>query len=84
MRKVNSKIEDIISQIQSLKGKDVELEITKGRKKTIKYSGKIECVYPSIFTVRSYEGDGKNAFSYSYSEVLCGDVSLMAQEKMQG
>lgn len=76
MRKVNSSINDIIAQVQALKGKDVSLEINRGRNKTIQVSGLVECIYPSIFTVRLPE-NGKS-LSYSYADVLCGEVSLKA------
>lgn len=82
MRKVNSKIEDIINQIKELKGQNVNMEITRGRKKTIKYLGQIENTYPSIFTVKSHE-DNQTSFSYSYADVLCGDVSLTIEENQE-
>lgn len=73
MRKVNSSIDDIIDKIKNLQGKNIDLEITRGRKKTQKISGVIENIYPSIFTIRDTE---KNSFSYSYADVLCGVVNL--------
>lgn len=79
MRKVNSNINDIIRQVESLKGKDVSLEINRGRKKTLFVSGFIESIYPSIFTVKSED----SSYSYSYADVLCGDVMLKpAKEKI--
>lgn len=74
MRKVNSTINDIIAQIEALKGKDVSLEINLGRNKIVHVLGLVESTYPSIFTVRLQE-NGKS-MSYSYADVLCGDVSL--------
>jgi len=82
MRKVNSKIEDIINQIKQLKGQNVNMEITRGRKKTVKYEGIVERIYPSIFTVRSLS-DNTSSFSYSYADVLCGDVNINANEKLE-
>lgn len=76
MRKVNLTIDQIIEKIKNYKGKNVDLEVTRGRKKTIKLEGIIESVYPSIFTVKTEE----NAYSYSYADVLCGDVSLSLKE----
>ena len=76
MRKVNSKIEDVIEQIQRLKGKSVDLEVSRGRKKTLKISGVIESLYPSIFTVRC---EGQGPFSYSYADVLCGEVKVACE-----
>ncbi len=81
MRKVGSKIEDIINEIKTLQGSDIDLEITKGRKKSIKYSGTIENIYPSIFTVRSLS-DKLISHSYSYADVLCGDVSFALKQKL--
>ena len=79
MRKVNSSIIDIIEQIKALKGKDVSLEINRGRNKTVQVFGNVESIYPSIFTVRLPE-NGKSV-SYSYAEVLCGDVSFKTSEE---
>ena len=74
MRKVNTSVINIIKEIENLKGEDIYMEINKGRKKIEKYQGKIENIYPSIFTVNL--GDGKTSVSYSYSEVLCGNVVI--------
>jgi len=78
MRKVNTNINDIINKIKNLQGQSIDLEITKGRKKTIKYNAIIENIYPSIFTVRNSEN--KNSFSYSYADVLCGNVCFKEVE----
>ena len=74
MRKVNSNVKTVIEEIERLKGSNISMEINKGRRKIEKYQGIIENVYPSIFTVNI--GDGKNPMSYSYTEVLCGDVVI--------
>ena len=80
MRKVNSNIEDIINQIKELKGQNIDLEVTRGRKKAMKYTATIENIYPSIFTVRSVNNN-KNAYSYSYADVLCGAVNFKESEQ---
>lgn len=74
MRKVNTNVSTVIEEIEKLKGSSISLELNKGRRKIEKYQGIIENVYPSIFTVNI--GDGKNPLSYSYNEVLCGDVVI--------
>ena len=75
MRKVEMDIRDIILKIKALKGENVQMEVQKGRNKIEKYKGVIESVYPSIFTVKLIDDMGlKNSLSYSYTEVLCGDV----------
>ncbi len=74
MRKVSSNVSKVIEEIERLKGSSISMEINKGRRKIEKYQGIIENVYPSIFTVNI--GDGRNPLSYSYTEVLCGDVVI--------
>lgn len=74
MRKVNYSVQTVIEEIERLKGSSISMEVSKGRRKTEKYQGIIENVYPSIFTVNI--GEGKNPLSYSYTEVLCGDVVI--------
>ena len=74
MRKVNTSVSTVIEEISKLKGSNISMQINKGRKRIEKYQGIIENVYPSIFTVNI--GDGKNPMSYSYTEVLCGDVVI--------
>lgn len=74
MRKVNYNVKTVIDEIERLKGSSISMEINKGRRKIEKYQGIIENVYPSIFTVNI--GEGKNPLSYSYTEVLCGDVVI--------
>ena len=57
------------------KGENVKMEISKGRNRVEKYTDVIESVYPSIFTVRPEEKSSLSTYlSYSYAEVLCGDV----------
>ena len=75
MRKVSTTIDSIINRIKELQGQNIDLEVSRGRKKTIKYTATIENIYPSIFTVRSTNRD-KSSFSYSYADVLCGAVSF--------
>lgn len=74
MRKVDLDIKSIIDKIKNLKGESVDMEVSKGRNRIEKYTGVIESVYPSIFTVKLDNPKNNTALSYSYSEVLCGDV----------
>ncbi len=76
MRKATGDIKQIIEQINSLKGESVKMQVNKGRKKIEKFEGIIENVYPSIFTVLVFDPDGEKHYSYSHSEVLCGDVKI--------
>lgn len=74
MRKAGLSVDEIINKIKEMKGKDVSFEVNRGRNKTTKLFGAIENIYPSIFTIRLSE-NGKSV-SYSYAEVLCGNVSF--------
>ena len=74
MRKVNVKIEDIIEKVKNLQGQNINLEVSRGRKKTEYYSGTIESIYPSIFTIK--QSNGNTSLSFSFADVLCGVVSL--------
>lgn len=79
MRKVKQSINDVIESIKALQGEHVCMEIQKGRNRVEKYNGVIESVYPSIFVVKANSGSSQKAVSYSYSDVLCGDVTVQKQ-----
>lgn len=81
MRKVNIDLKDIAEQIKEMKGESVKMHINKGRKRIEKYTGVIESIYPSIFTVRVLDPVAQDYLSYSYNEVLCGDVKIYPFEK---
>ena len=78
MRKLNMSLDQVKQNIMQLKGKTVKMEINKGRKKISYFNGTIENVYPSLFTVKFEEGTAleieKNSFSYF--DVMCGDVKI--------
>lgn len=76
MRKATMSISEIVEKIKTLQGKDVNMEVNRGRKKIEKYVGVIEKVYPSVFTVSIKEPENQNNQSFSYSDVLCGDVKI--------
>ena len=70
MRKVNVNLEEVKKQILSLKGRVVEMNINRGRKKIDTISGVIQDVYPSVFTVVIKQ----SLQTFSYYDVLCGNV----------
>ncbi len=77
MRKAIFGLTDIKEQIASLKGQGVDLEVNIGRKRIKQFSGIIESVYPSVFTFVDINGNLK---TYSYSDILCGDVKILNEE----
>lgn len=64
---------EIKAQINSLIGKEISMEVNRGRRKIENYMGVISKVYPSVFTIKLNE---KDSLTYSYSDVLCGDVKI--------
>ncbi|MBR2969844.1 MAG: Veg family protein [Clostridia bacterium] len=73
MKKLPNTVDNIKKKIMELKGKEVSLYINRGRRKVSSYRATIEDVYASVFTVKSLEA----VFTYSYNDILCGDVKLM-------
>ena len=82
MRKATIKMSDIVQMITEMKGKQVDMEINRGRKKIEKYVGVIETVYPSVFTVNINSPENKGKQSYSFNDVLCGDVKIREFDKI--
>ena len=67
----------IRNKIEELVGKNIYMEVCRGRKQIKKYSGVVENTFPSVFIVRLDEGDAVvSSLSYSYSDVLCGEVVI--------
>lgn len=76
MRKAGLTLEQIKSQIISLKGSEIAMNINRGRKKFDKLNGVIKDVYPSVFTVASPENQIQ---TFSYYDVLCGNVVIIKE-----
>ena len=74
MKKMPNTVDNIKQQILALKGKEVNLDINRGRRKISSYRARIENVYPSVFTVRS---GTMEIFTYSYNDILCGEVKIL-------
>ncbi len=75
MRISNITVNEIKNKINLLKGRDIFMEVNKGRKKIENYYGTIISIYPSVFTVK-VKHDNLDTLTYSYSEVLCGNVKI--------
>ena len=77
MKKMPNTVENIKQRILNLKGKEVNLHINRGRRKVSSYRARIEDVYASVFTVRSCSLDLESIFTYSYNDILCGEVKIL-------
>ncbi len=75
MKRNNRTIEDVKNKLAELKGKSIKLQVNKGRRRIVKFDGQIKDIYPSVFTVE-LNTTPKNVLSYTYTEVLCGNVKI--------
>ena len=75
MKKNLQTIESVRQNLLELKGKDVKMSVNRGRKKIVKFEAVLTEIYPSVFTVTT-NGENINNHSYSYTEVLCGNVKV--------
>lgn len=71
-------IENVKSKLEALKGKEIKFQVNKGRKKFVSFNGIVTATYPSVFTILPNIDDEKER-SYSYTEVLCGNVKFSAK-----
>ncbi len=69
-------VENIKNRILELKGQEVNLHINRGRRKVASYRARIEDVYASVFTVKSCSIDLETINTYSYNDILCGEVKI--------
>lgn len=76
MRKVQKSIQDIINSIQNLKGEQISMQVSRGRKRIEKLVGTIENIYPSLFVVNVGEQHIPSKVSCTFSEIMCGNVKI--------
>ena len=76
MKKMPNTVEDIKKKILDLKGKEVNLYINRGRRKVSSFRAKIENVYASVFTVKACSLDLDAISTYSFNDILCGEVKI--------
>ena len=80
MRRNGLTVEVVKNKIDELVGKNIYMEVCRGRKQIKKYAGIVEHTFPSVFVVRLTDGNPTaNSLSYSYSDILCGDVVIEAK-----
>lgn len=77
MIKNNLRVDDIKKKILSLKGQEVKMYVNRGRKKIFKFEAVVENVYESVFTVKKLEKAFQMTHTYSYNDILCGEVKIV-------
>lgn len=75
MKRNITTLDDIKRIVFSLKGEPVSLYINRGRRKILRFEGIVDNVYSSVFTVKD-KLQISATHTYSYSDILCGDVKI--------
>lgn len=76
MKRKSISLEEIKNKIKDLRGLNIFMAINRGRKKIDRFNAIIDNVYPSVFTVKVDEINQQNIQTFSYFDVLCGDVEI--------
>ena len=67
----------IREKMDELVGKDVQMRVCRGRKQIKYFQGVVENAFARVFVVRlTSGGEVMKSLSYSYSDVLCGEVVI--------
>mgnify|MGYP002425655358 FL=1 len=78
MRKLGMSLNEVKDKIRALKGANVTLAINRGRKKIDRFQATVENIYPSVFTVKVDQINQLDTQTFSYFDVLCGDVEILS------
>ena len=76
MVKNSTSLSEVKNNIKSMQSKPVFVTINLGRNKIVNFIGKVEGVYPALFTVCPFDKAYRGKTTYSYSEYMCGRVKL--------
>lgn len=81
MIKSNLELSQVKQTIEKLKDKQVKVKVNLGRNKYVSFLGKLSGVYPALFTVMPQDKNFLGKTSYSYSEYMCGKVTVKIVDK---
>ena len=70
-------MEQALRRVKLLAGVPIKIKVNRGRNKVERFGGKIEDVYPKVFTVRKSDGA---IDTFSYSDVVAGNVKFFRGE----
>ncbi|MBO4572971.1 MAG: Veg family protein [Clostridia bacterium] len=69
---------NVKTALENMLGKEVDVSVNMGRNKFVGFKGVVSACYPALFTVSPKDRfSGKTSFSYS--EVMCGNVKITAK-----
>ena len=76
MIKPTKNIKDVKQMVKDCSAQRVAVKINLGRNKSVSFSGVLSGIYPALFTVQPDDKAFLGKTSYSYSDVLCGNVKI--------
>lgn len=83
MIKPSKNIADVKKLINDCRAQRVAVRVNLGRNKSVSYSGILSGIYPALFTVKPDEEGFLGKTSYSYSDLLCGNVKIKKLENKE-
>ena len=69
---------DTVKRFLKMQDGDINLKVNLGRNKFCTYEGQIQNIFPAVFTFKTKD----QLKTYSYSQVLCGDVKFKNAAKL--
>lgn len=67
MREIGKNLSETKKRVELLKGINVIIKVNEGRNKITNYYGKVENLYPSVFTFKTAD---ENVKTFPYADVL--------------
>ena len=76
MKRCAMGIDEVRSYVSSLRGNRLNIKVNRGRNKIARFSGFVDEVYPSVFTLKIQDDKNVRQLSCSYSDLICGNIVL--------
>ena len=76
-------IADLKASLNTHLGQGVSLKANSGRKKIVEHTGVLESTYPNLFVVNVSDSTTNRKLSFSYVDVLTGNVGLTFEGQEQ-
>jgi len=83
LRVSSIKLNEVKEIVKSLQGKTIEMIINRGRNKLVTVDAVIDKVYPSMFIIKPLDMVELDRTSFSYSDLLCGDIKFLIDNVVQ-
>ncbi len=83
LRSSSVRLDEVKSIVKQLQGKNIAMIVNKGRNKLVKLNATIDKVYPSMFIIKPEEASELDRTSFSYSDILCGDIKFLFDKDAQ-